>query len=145
MVFLLALGNSGSDMALETFVRYLKDTAAELRAAAADGLRWLTSGEADVHLRHVLLEDPEPSVRIEAAFALSFRKSEAGTFQATKRAFLNDRSVPVRLSALRNLWEMRQVFPEVNDLVKDAASQDRSGDIRKAAAQLLGLPAGTIK
>jgi hypothetical protein len=145
MVFLLALGNSGSDMALETFVRYLKDNAAELRAAAADGLRWLTSGEADVHLRRALLEDPEPSVRIEAAFALSFRKSEAGTFQATKRAFLNDRSVPVRLSALRNLWEIRQVFPEVNDLVKDAASQDRSGDIRKAAAQLLGLPAGTIK
>jgi hypothetical protein len=145
MAFLLALGNSGSDLALDTFVRYLKDNAAELRAAAADGLRWLSPGEADVHLRRVLLEDPEPSVRTEAAFALSFRKPDADTFQATKRVFLNDRSVPVRLSALKNLWEMRELFPEVNALAKTAAAQDPSEDVRKAASRLLGLPLNTDK
>jgi hypothetical protein len=145
MAFLLALGNSGSDLALDTFVRYLKDNATELRAAAADGLRWLTTGEADVHLRRVLLEDPEPSVRTEAAFALSFRMPDADNFQATKRAFLNDRSVSVRLSALRNLWEMKDLFPEVHDLAKAAAAQDPAEDVRKAAARLLGLPLNTDK
>lgn len=136
-LLLLVLGNSGSSRAFPTLNRFLSDPSPSLRAAAAASLRWIDSSEVDNLLANILTSDPNASVRLESAFALSFRQPVDLAIQAQKKAFLEDEAVIVRLSVLRNLWQMHKDFPEVLQLVKQAAANDPSEDVRKAAAEII--------
>jgi len=136
-LFLLVLGNSGSVRALPTIIRFVDNPSPVLRSAAVSGLRWIGSSKADNLLAQVLTSDPSTSVRVEAAFALSFRKLNSATFQAQKKAFLEDEAVLVRLAVLKNLWQVHKSFTEVCRLVRDAAINDPSKDVRKVAAEII--------
>ena len=136
-LLLLALGNSGSDLALPVFRRYLKDEAVALRSVAAAGLRWIQAPGTDDLLAEVLTGDKESSVRTEAAFGLSFRDLTPATLQAQIRSFKEDESVVVRLTVLRNLWDKGQDIPEILAIVREAARADRSPDVKKRAAELV--------
>jgi hypothetical protein len=59
------------------------------------------------------------------------------SFKAQKEIFSKDANVTVRLKVLENLWKAEQAFPEVRRLVKKAASEDPSEDIRKAARNIM--------
>jgi hypothetical protein len=41
------------------------------------------------------------------------------------------------LAIMRNLWKVRNDFPEVKKIIKKAASNDRSKDVKRTAAALL--------
>jgi HEAT repeat protein len=134
---LLALGNAGSAQAYPTVVRFMTDSSPALRGAAASALRWVASDRVDAQLTSVLTSDPEATVRREAAIALGFRQMTNDSFEAQKRAFLADQDDKVRLTLLRNLWKAQQAFPEALKLVKGAAMNDASQDVRKAATDIL--------
>jgi len=136
-LLLLSLGNSGSSHAFQTIVRFVANSSPSLRSAAVSGLRWIDSSEADTLLAKILISDREISVRLEAVFALSFRPLVPKTFQAQEKAFLEDEAAIVRLSILKNLWQVQKEFPEVRQLVKQAAMNDSSEEVRKAAADIL--------
>jgi len=136
-VVLLALGNSGAIQALPVFIRLSSSKESSLRSAAVSGLRWIDSEEVDRILSEFLTLDPEPSVRRAAVFALKFRKITSATYNAQKEAFLHDKSILVRLSVMKNLWEVHNNYPEVLDLIKKAAKSDPSKEVRKAASDIL--------
>jgi len=136
-LLLLALGNSGSDLALPVFRRYLKDEAVALRSVAAAGLRWIQAPGTDDLLAEVLTGDKESSVRTEAAFGLSFRDLTPATLQAQIKSFKEDESVVVRLTVLRNIWDKGQDIPEILAIVRESARADRSPEVKKRAAELV--------
>ena len=61
------------------------------------------------------------------------------TFEAQKQAFMIDKDDKVRLALLSNLWKVHQAFPEARKLVKEAATKDTSGDVRKAAEDIMAI------
>jgi HEAT repeat protein len=138
---LLALGNAGSSNAYSTIAKFATDPSPALRAAAASALRWIVSDGADEQLIKALTSDAEASVRLEAAAALGFRQMTDATFAAEKLAFSTDKDEKVRLALLSNLWKAHQAFPEVRKLIKDAATNDASQDVRKAAADIVAMDA----
>jgi len=134
---LLALGNAGSARALAEILRFATDPSPELRAIALHALRFIDSPEAEVTLVSALTSDKENSVRLAAAEALGFREMTKAMFKAQKEAFLKDPDANVRLRVLQNLWKVHEAFPEVRRLVKQAATNDSSKDVRKAAADIM--------
>jgi len=138
-LFLLVLGNAGSIQALPTITRFVADPSSAVRSTAVLALRWIESSKTDALLTKALSSDPDPAVRLEATFALSFREPTPTTFQAQKRAFLGDEAVMVRLAALENLWNVHKSFPEVRRIVKQSATNDPSEEVRKAAAEIMAL------
>ncbi|MBW2340163.1 MAG: HEAT repeat domain-containing protein [Deltaproteobacteria bacterium] len=138
-LFLLVLGNAGSIHALPTITRFVVAPSPAVRSTAVLALRWIESSKADLLLAKSLSSDPDPAVRLEATFALSFREPTPTTFQAQKTAFLGDEAVMVRLAALENLWNVHKSFPEVRQLVKQSATNDPSKEVRKAAAEIMAM------
>jgi HEAT repeat protein len=136
---LLAIGNAGSIEALPNIGRLINDPSPTLRATAAGALRWVDSDQADSLLIKALTSDREATVRLEAAIALSFRRIGNSTFNPQKTVFLTEQDVKVRLVVLKNLWAARDDFAEVRGILKRAAGHDRSKEVRKAAAESLGL------
>lgn len=140
-LFLLSLGNAGSRRALKTILRFAEHPSSSLRSVAVSGLRWVDSEEADDWLARVLTSDEEASVRLEAVFALSFRKLSPETFQAIKKALLGDQATMVRLSILKNLLQPLDDSPDVRRLIKQAAEKDPSPEVRRAASDIVALNA----
>jgi hypothetical protein len=137
-VLLLSLGNSGSKRAQNALMGFMSSPDTGLRATAAAGLRWIRSPEADERLIEALLNDEAPAVRVEAVFALSFRDVGGRVLEAAKLAFLRDQADEVRLTVLRSILARAIDRPDVRRLVEQAADGDRSKDVRKAAADILG-------
>ena len=136
---LLVLGNTGSARALPTIARYTVDPSPALRAAAVGGLRWIASDQVDPMLIKSLTSDAEAEVRLEAAAALGFREMTEPLAKAQEQAFVTDSDENTRLALLRNLWKAHKAFPEVRKLVKQASIDDRSQEVRKAAAQIVAM------
>jgi len=134
---LLVLGNSGSPLALPTLAQFLKSSSPSLRATAASALRLIDDRQVDALLAGILLSDSQVKVRAEAATALGFKEPTEATVEAQKKALLSDKSANVRLRVLRNLWNAHEAFPEIKELIKQAASQDPAKDVRKAAREIM--------
>lgn len=133
-----ALGNSASPRALPLLTEMANDDSPALRAAAVDALRSLPQPAVDPLLRHVLLTDADAQVRLEAAFALGFRKPNLESFTAQKKAMTAEKDGKVRGALLDNLAKMHRQFPEVRTILTRAAKEDPSEYVRKEAAGLLG-------
>jgi hypothetical protein len=93
------------------------------------------SDRADELLTKFLLHDAEEAVRLTAARELSSRKPTAASVSAQQRALLNDQAATMRI-LLNNLWDARKDFPEGERLVKRAATDDASDEIRQMAHKL---------
>jgi hypothetical protein len=135
--WLLVLGNTGSATSLPGIARFVNNPSPELRAIAASALRFIRSRQADDLLIKLLASDSDAKVRLEAAVALGFREPSADSFAAQKQAFLKDKTVNVRLAVLQNLWQARETFSEIRQLVKQAAAKDVAKEVRKAAAEMM--------
>jgi HEAT repeat protein len=92
---------------------------------------------ADKLLIDALSSDADARVRLEAAFALGYRGASRAAFEAERRAFLADKDEKVRGALLADLAKMRQGFPEVRELIEQAAENDSSDYVRKVARELL--------
>ncbi len=134
---LLALGNAGSDEALPSIEPFTKDSDPNLRAVAVRALRFMKITAAQDLIIKALTSDPEANVRLEAANALAKREITPEAYKAQRDSFLNEKNANIRLAVMRNLWKVRDDFPEVRKIIKKAASKDRSKDVQKAAASLL--------
>ena len=103
-----------------------------------DALRNIAQPQVDPLLQHLLLTDVDPKVRLEAAFALGFRKTRLESFNAQKKALAAEKDAKVRGAILDNLVKMHRQFPEVRGILARAAKEDPSEYVRKEAAGLLG-------
>jgi hypothetical protein len=134
---LLVLGNAGDSRALPAMRTALEDSATEVRAAAAYGLRWMDAAEAEARLIRVLNSDADVSVRSAAADALMLRPPTQPVVAAAGTSLGADSSPGVRLILVRLLWEAREDFPEAIRAVERAAETDASPEVRDLAASLL--------
>ena len=134
---LLALGNAGSSRALPEISRLAASSLPDIRATALHALRFIDSPEAEALLINTLSSDHDNSVRVAAANSLGYREMTEVSFKVQKQIFLRDSSVTVRMKVLENLWKAEKAFQEVRSLVKKAASEDPSEDVRKTAKNIM--------
>lgn len=134
---LLALGNAGSARALPEISQLTTSPSPDLRATALHALRFIDSAQAETILIKALSSDEDSSVRLAAANALGYKEMTDASLKAHKQIFLKDSNVTVRLKVLENLWKAHKAFPEIRNLVKKAASEDSSEEVRKAAKNML--------
>jgi hypothetical protein len=135
---LQALGNSASNRALPVLAKFATDESPTVRAATMDALRNIPRPEVDPLLRKTLSTDADPQVRLEAAFALGFRKTSLESFNTQKKALATESDEKVRGALLDNLAKMHRQYPEVRTILARAAKEDASEYVRKEAAGLLG-------
>jgi hypothetical protein len=134
---LQALGNSASSRALPVLTKVANDESPAMRAAALDALRNIPEPQVDPLLRKSLVTDAEPRVRLEAAFALGFRKTSVESFNTQKKVLATESDEKVRGALLDNLAKMHRHYPEVRTMLARAAKNDPSEYVRKEAARLL--------
>jgi hypothetical protein len=134
---LQALGNSASNRALPVLTKVASDNSPAMRATALDALRNIPEAQVDPLLRKSLATDAEPRVRLEAAFALGFRKTSLESFNTQKKVLATESDEKVRGALLDNLAKMYRQYPEVRSLLAHAAKDDSSEYVRKEAARLL--------
>ena len=135
--YLLVLGNTGSANAFDTIVSFTKASSVKIRGAATSALRLIDNKQVDNVITTILTKDADDSVRLEAATILGYREINSETFKSQKQAFTSEKSVTVRLALLRNLWQVREQFSEVEKLVKKAAQNDASPEVKEAAASII--------
>jgi hypothetical protein len=143
---LLVLGNAGSVAAWPVLHTSLHAAEPEVRGGAVTALRGLKGDEVDAALCAALTGDPDAGVRLEAARALNAGPMTAATLAAHASALGQEDSPGVRLAVLRNLGRARQALPEAEELVRGAALNDPTPEVRTAAAALLegeGAPSPT--
>lgn len=135
-MYLDALGNAGSDTALDAVRGALSSPDASVRAAAADSLRRVPGAEADNLLAQTLRNDAEPKVRAAAIAALNERQLSEPLFAALGEGLRNDKEGSVRLQIL-SLLGQRVSLPAVRTLLSWAASNDPDEKLRSLAAKAL--------
>jgi len=135
---LQALGNSASSRALPVLAKLATVGSPAVRAAAMDALRNIPRPQVDPLLRKTLSSDGDPQVRLEAAFALGFRKTSLESFNTQKKVLATESDEKVRGALLDNLAKMHRQYPEVRAILARAAKEDASEYVRKEAAGLLG-------
>ena len=131
-----ALGNTQSAVAIAALTAFTKNPAPQLRAAALDALRFMRSPGVDGLLLKGL-GDADGTPRLEAAYALSYRKMTAESFAAQKKALLADDNEKTRAVLLSNIWKSQQQFPEARVLVKSSADHNPSEYVSKLAKGML--------
>lgn len=134
---LQALGNTGSSRAMPLLSQFASSSSPLLRAAAVDALRSIQRPQADALLLHTLVSDSDAHVRLEAAFALGFRRPSREAYDAQSKVLAAEGDEKVRAALLNNLAKMYRQFPEVRNLLEQSAAKDPSEYVRKAAAGLL--------
>ena len=131
------LGNSGSAAALPVLAEFLDHPSSDLRSRAAMALRFIDGEQADEMLARTLTNDPDESVRMQAANALEFRNITRENLGPQRTALLSDASGRVRIKVMNNLWKSHEIYPEVVALMERVAVRDPSNDVRSAAGSLL--------
>lgn len=139
---LRAIGNTGSSRALPLLSRFASGPSPVLRAAAVDALRFISLAQVDELLLHVLTSDQDARVRLEAAFALGFRKAGRQSYDAQKTHLATEGDEKVRAAILNNLAKMYKQFPDVRSVLEQSAANDPSEYVRKVAAGLLQQMSG---
>lgn len=136
-ILIRAMGNAGTPVCLPEIVPLLSNSSQNIRLAAISALRFIEADSAEILLLKALKSDVEERVRLEAARSLNYRVMTAGAFAAQYESFWKETVVSLRFTLLQNLWEARDEFPEVVQLVFEAALQDSSEEIRKNCRNLM--------
>lgn len=136
-VLIRAMGNAGVPICLPEIATFISDSSLNIRLAAVSALRFIETDSAEMLLLKVLKSDTEERVRLEAARSLNYRVMTADAFAAQYESFWKETVVSLRFTLLQNLWEARDEFPEVVQLVFEAALQDSSEEIRKNCRNLM--------
>ena len=135
---LRSLGNTGLESALPLLREALEAENHELRANAVMGLRKIPGAGVDEVLINALLHDTQWEVRREAVDAISYRP--IGAFlDGLRQAMSLEPVVLVRLDIVWLLAKNRTDGPAVDAMLDQVARTDRSLEVRRAAAQVIGL------
>jgi HEAT repeat protein len=134
---LLVLGNAGSPRSLDAITKFVTSPEAEIRSIAVVALRWIIDPPADRLLNQTIKQDSDDNVRAETAVALGFRTMTPENLAIQKQVLAADQSAKVRLALLKNLWQVREQFPEVTTIVQQLAQTDPDSDLRTTANSLL--------
>ncbi len=136
-LIVLALGNTGSNNAIQELSKAAADPSADTRSSGVFAMRFIAGDEAESLILKALSSDDEAGVRLSAASALSHREMTKNSFEVQKKAFRKDKDEKVRLALLGNLWKAEGTYPEVRQMVRKAAAADRSKEVRKAAKDIM--------
>lgn len=135
---LAVLGNTASPRIQHDMMRWSRASSASVRASAAFGLRLVRTDEAEARLLEVLASDEDPAVRSRVASALSYRDPSARSLQVQRERVAADPDAGVRAALLRNLYAMRDLFPEVLAAIEERRQSDPEASVKRIADGLLG-------
>ena len=128
-----ALGNSGADRAFKAFEPFLSASDPALREEAVSSLRFVKKATAEPLILQMLTNDRDARVRAEAVFALGFADLSERSVITLEGSLKRDTDAAIRISILNLLWEARTHDASIFRAIKDAAKEDKSEDVRKAA------------
>ncbi len=119
------------------FVRTaLNDEDPLLRAQAVESLRRMPVETAYEVIRNSLAQDGDSTVRTAAARMLADSRYEGAVAELARTA-TTDAAEAVRMAALESLNEWAAQSARAMEILQQAASQDKSEDVRKRATDLL--------
>jgi hypothetical protein len=144
MLALDALGNTGSEQAIDAMKQALRSDDAAIRETAANGLRHIPGGEADDLLSREAATDPSPLVRSRAVSSLAYRKLDDETRATLVNSLETDKDAGVRLSALNVMSKFVEDDETLAAAVTQASDKDLDGRVRSRATAILtgGSPSG---
>jgi len=134
---LLALGNTGSDSAMETLLGSKADDSPLVRRTISLALGGFESVESDRAQCEMLRKDPDPRVRATAAQAVAPRNRMKPVKDALMEAAKEDDTEAVRIASLFALTTLIDTDQTVRQLIADVAHKDVSEVVRQQAARLL--------
>jgi HEAT repeat protein len=134
VALLSAAGNSGGRLLAPIVAKELRDSSAEVRAAAARALRLLPLASAEDLLVEAMANDQDLRVR---AAAVSAAGPRAGSrlLAALVRAATQDRAEIVRGAAVAQLAARQDGAPEVSTTLAQIAEGDPSERVRQSARE----------
>jgi HEAT repeat protein len=131
-----ALGNSAGPASIRVLKGGLRDSAPEVRAAAARDLRAADDGEVDALVATALREDPDPRVRAAAIFAVGYRAPDP-FIDVLVLAATHDRVDAVRSGAVGLLRKYQAVYPAAGAALRRVAAADAKPSLRRLAREAL--------
>jgi len=136
VVWLEALGNSGSDRILPAVADFLAHGDERVRASAASALRFLAPAEA-TQLLVTALDDPSARVRTTAAEELAAKDSPEA-LRAIEEFLAAESSAAARKRAVA-AFGMRQVLDEgARAILMRVSASDADAAVRQLALEILG-------
>ncbi len=138
--WLFALGNAGQSSSLSVILRYSHHAVPEVRSAALYALNHVPSEVTEKRLVEAMTVDTESRVRLTAIRVAANYPFSISLRQALLKALQNDLTTEVRIATLTPLWRQGRALPEVQTALKNAAQQDISEEVRRAANSLLSQP-----
>lgn len=134
---ILVLGNSRLEQYLPTLQKYAEDPVPEVRSDAVYALRSFTGEKVEGILSRALVQDKDATTRREAAESLGYMEANDRVVAALKDAYASEGIDKIRGTILKSLWKFEKNYPEISQLLKQAAEKDESEDVRKAALSIL--------
>jgi HEAT repeat protein len=136
---LLALGNTGSDVAMQAILTRMHDQSPAVRRSVSSALAGTASPDSDAALCAMLKTDREPLVRTAAAQALKGRSKIAIAKNALMQAAQQDQAENVRIASMFALTDLISSDHETRTVVATMAERDPSEVVRKEASTLLHM------
>ena len=135
-----ALGSTSSLQALPLLLTALGDSSPDVRAAATVGVGAFADTAATARLLHVLRTDSSTLVRSRAAAALDSIGDRVTLMHGERDALLSEVDAGVRAQLVKNLWAVRDRWPEIVALMRRLSVTDRSDEVKELIAKLLATP-----
>lgn len=134
---LLAIGNAGSGLSLNALRKFSQNPLEDIRKASYRAMRFIEGDLAEGALLNGMTSDMSPSVRLECAISLSYRKMSPRAFAEHKNLLLKSKDIPLRIQLTKNLWEARDYHPEILSLLKKIAKEDPQKEVRETVSNLI--------
>jgi len=135
-----ALGSSSSTHALPMLLMALGDPSPDVRAAATVGVSAFADTTATARLLQVLRTDSSTLVRSRAAAALDSIGDRVTLMHGERDALLSEVDAGVRAQLVKNLWAVRDRWPEIVALMRRLSVTDPSDEVKELIAKLLTTP-----
>lgn len=135
--WILALGNTGSPSVLKTIMFYSLSDNPQIRWAVASALTPISDPKAEETLLQYATTDPDKNVRLNAIDGLEYRNWSEEVYKRLASALDTEQEAEVRRAIVQVLWNKRNAFPEVRDILQRVARSDKSGEVRQLARDLL--------
>ncbi|NRA66656.1 MAG: HEAT repeat domain-containing protein [Pseudobacteriovorax sp.] len=114
---LKTIGNIGVDEQLEIVQPYLESQSEAVRIAAIRGLRHIPNSDAKRILIGIMKDDNNRNYRLAAVDSLGHRDAISEEFSAYVEHIEKEREVSVLRAIMKNLGNMRKIFPEAHSVI----------------------------
>lgn len=134
---LAGLGNTSAPAAAAAALPWLEAKEPTTRIAAARAMRFVLNDNMVAAVLRRLPSEDDDMVRYDLVGALSYRPQSSATIAAQANALGEETSPLVRGQLIRNLWEGRHAYANAETMVRGAAQNDKSPEVRQIARTLL--------